>query len=817
MLNTLGKLEKVAAVGVEVGGVMSQELEWLPGWDQELVVKRPIRVIGIDLGTTNSTVTEIVWDSTSGEPPVASLIDIPQRTVQGEVVRDLVPSAVALLEGAEYIGEGAHRLRSSTVSPLQRGKDIWWETKNDIGTRRKYLLAPSGYQTPRDIASRILRFLYEASLDASELEIDKVVITVPASFQLTQRQDTIDAAESAGITLGGQDLFDEPVAAFLDYLAQSGGTLLNAGDRRRIMVVDFGGGTCDVALLEASKTPDGALAVARKGVSRFHQIGGSDIDTVIAYNVLLPQLMEENGIEQFALSYKHKRDFVIPALASLAEQLKKKLSDLATQRKALGTFNPDDPAMKVNLPTPFSVNTGNSEIGVVQLAHPELTLQQWRSATKRFLSPNLLAPITGEYFQAASIFAPVRDTLIRAEWTPMHLDHILLVGGASLDYSVGETLTKSFPDATILTYKDPLDAQRCVGRGAAYQALLLTAFGQSPLRATIGDAVSVRTSAGPQEVIAANTPLPFPANGEWETITGLAMSAGALEGDVSMHVEFLSGERSLHSQVCKVKSPVTAGDPITLKIKIDDNQRLQISLEVQSAGDVQSFTVELDNPFSVTANPNADRDRIIELEEEMQTAGASQQRALVIELAQLHHRLKEYERARQLLEGLLVTATGSEEIWLLSQLGLICGQMNDTEAQLEYYKEAVRKGDLSSGFNLALALRDSNTVEALGIIDQVLQSQESGPRFSLRGQILVKLARSEDAAESWRVAVARMPNLPKLTDFELTWLRTAAEGLGDADLIKAIDAERQSRKQAGSAGDAQETPLAGAALPDWQP
>ena len=799
---------------------MSAALEWLPGWNQPPITDQAIRVIGIDLGTTNSTVTEIVWDPTSGEPPVASLIDIPQRTMQGEVVRDLVPSVVSLLDGIEYVGEGAHRMRSSATVPLRRGTEIWWETKNEIGTRREYLGAPEGYRTPREIAARVLTFLHEAALDASERPIDRVVVTVPASFQLTQRQDTIDAAAAAGITLAGQDLFDEPVAAFLDYVVNSAGTVLADRPRTRVMVVDFGGGTCDVALLDASRAADGVLSVARKGVSRFHRIGGSDVDLVIAAQVLMPLLLEENGIEPFALNYKLKRDFVLPALASLAEQLKKKLSDLVTHRIQLGTFNEDDPALRVTLPTPFDVPTGHPEIGVLRLAQPELTLAQMRSATKRFVSSTLLAPLTDEYYQAASIFSPIRDTLTRADWTPMHIDYVLLVGGASLDYSVREALTSYFSDASILTYSDPLDAQRCVGRGAAYQALLLAAYGVSPLRATIADAISVRTSSGPQVVIAANTPLPYPADGSWETITGLAMAEGAERGAVKLHAEFLSGERTLHSQVRDVLAPVAQGDPITLRIKVDDNQGMQIRMEVQTQTCGQQFDVDLDNPFSVTANPNADRDRILELEEEIARSSGNRQRVLLRDMALLHFKLKEYERARQLLEGLLASAAGSESSWLLVQLGLICGEMGDIQAQVEYYREAIRQGQSSSAaFNLALALRKENPAQALEMIDIRIEHSGDGPAHSLRGMILKELSRPDDARSAWQAAVALMPDLPALTDFELGWLRSAASSLGDDALVAAIDKERKDRKSkaqnSGDDGDGGQRP-GGAALPDWR-
>lgn len=801
---------------------MTERFEWLPGWDEPLLESRPYRVIGIDLGTTNSTVTEIVWDPESDQAPVASLIDIPQLTTTGEIVRDLVPSVVALRNGQEFIGVGAHRLRSSAEVQLVRNRDVWSETKNDIGTRRVYPGAPEGYRNPREIAGHVLRFLHEAAVDASDLPIDKVVITVPASFQLTQRQDTIDAASSAGIELAGQDLFDEPVAAFLDYLVNSGAELLTAKQRSRVMVVDFGGGTCDVALLEVGSQDGGTVSLARKGVSRFHRIGGSDIDAVIAHEVLLPQLMEQNGIPKFGLNYKQKRDYVIPALSALAEQLKKKLSDLAHQRIQTGVFDPKDSSLQVTLPMPVPVVTGNVDVGTVSLAQPRLTLGQWRSATRRFLSQNLMAPIEREHFQAASIFAPINDCLGRADWTPLHLDHILLVGGASLDYAVREALGKYFSDATILTYGDPLDAQRCVGRGAAFQALLLAAFGTSPLVPTIADAVSVQTNAGPHVVVPAESTLPYPATDDedvhlddgvaWKNVSGLAMSEGADEGSVDLRIAFLTGDRPLYTKVCAVRGPVAKGAPLSLFVRIDDNQRMQARVEVETETGRQLFDqIELDNPFSVTANPNADRDRILELEDQI-AAGGPQARQKLFELATLHYGLREYERARQLMEQLLQTAHAGEANRLLFHLALVCGDMNDHEAQIEFYRDLIeRTGDPTAAFNLALHLETEDPEGALPLVDRAVADKNNGPSHSLRGNVLSNLGREDEARSAWQEAIDRMPDLAKLSEFELAWLANAAERLGDSNLAEAARTERKSRKQ--SAGSSNPVDDLGA-LPD---
>jgi molecular chaperone DnaK len=794
---------------------MSKAFEWLPGWKAEGERTTPVRVLGIDLGTTNSTVTEIIWDPNSEEPPVASLLDIPQATVQGEITKDLLPSVVAILDGKEYVGEGAHRLRSSTEHTMNRGANIWWESKNHIGTRLQWIAAPEGYKTPRDIAARILHCLNEAALDASDLPVDKIVVTVPASFQLTQRQDTIAAAKSAGIMLQGQDLFDEPVAAFLDYLVDSGGSLVAGRKRSRIMVVDFGGGTCDVALLQVNAGEGGELDVSRRGVSRFHRIGGSDIDESIAVQILLPKLMEENGIATFELTYKQKRDFVIPALASLAEQLKKKLSDLVHYQIQMGTFNEQNESIKVTLPVAQKIATGNQDIGIATLSNPELTLKELRTATDQFLNPVAIAPMRSEYFEVTSIFAPIRDVLSRAEWTPMHIDSVLLVGGASLDYSVGRALAQYFPDSNILTYQNRLDSQRCVGRGAAYQALLLAVFGKSPLRATIGDAVSVQTTNGPQEMIPENSTLPYPADGEWIEVPGLSMSRGCDLGSVDLAIEIQSGNRTLYSQSCAVSAPVAVGDPISLKLKVDDNQRMLISLTVDAQSGPQPFDVDLDNPFSVTANPNSDRDRILEIESQIPGGPLDTQIKLIVEMSNLHINLKEYERARQLLEGILPSVSGNEQVQLLSNLGSLCGQMGDSEAQQLYLEQAAFAGSSQAAFNLAMALRQSDPGKALIFVDRRIEITQDCAGHSLRGIILKNLKRQDEAVTAWLTAFSLAPNLKELSDFELAWLSKAAAGLEERMLMKAIAEEQKRRKDLpGSSEGARQEPTA-AALPAW--
>ena len=104
---------------------------------------------------------------------------------------------------------------------------------------------------------------------------DAVVVTVPASFQVAQRMETIKAASLAGLQIDNGDLFDEPVAAYIDYLtthiADGTGNDIEPG---RLLVFDFGGGTCDIAIFQlAAPATNRLIGVSPLSISRFHRLG----------------------------------------------------------------------------------------------------------------------------------------------------------------------------------------------------------------------------------------------------------------------------------------------------------------------------------------------------------------------------------------------------------------------------------------------------------------------------------------------------------------------------------------------------------------
>jgi molecular chaperone DnaK (HSP70) len=125
----------------------------------------------------------------------------------------------------------------------------------------------------------VLKFLRDAATGDDAAPPAGVVVTVPASFQADQRQDTIQAARLAGIDLTPGQLLDEPIAPFIDCLVGKGAALVESlAKPKTLLVFDFGGGTCDVAIFRlqfSGKKP--TLKAATLAVSRYHRLGGGDI------------------------------------------------------------------------------------------------------------------------------------------------------------------------------------------------------------------------------------------------------------------------------------------------------------------------------------------------------------------------------------------------------------------------------------------------------------------------------------------------------------------------------------------------------------
>lgn len=796
---------------------MGVPFNWL---DPKLKVasKNPVRVIGIDLGTTITMVTEVTWDPSSDEPPVARVVEVPQELEgHGTQTSEFIPSVVALVADGDddhiFVGEGAKRLKAQHHR-FRRNKSIWWEAKNEIGTRRTWPQSPEGFKTPKDISAKILAFINNHVENLDDRPIDRVVVTVPASFQMTQRQDTLEAAEEAGIDLRPGDLLDEPVAAFMDFMAQDReNELLADRENTRIMVVDFGGGTCDVALLSVRRNSDGGLEMSRRGVSRFHRVGGGDLDVAIANDVLLPKLLEENGIAAFEVGYITKRDILLPALASMAETLKINLSNKVRAARGLGNFDPANLMMEVKQPGQLVIeNTGIEDHPTVALSEPSLNLGEMMRAVGEFLNPNQVEAVSSEYYGITSIFTPIYDVLGRAKWTNQHVDEILLVGGSSLFHFVSAAVSEAFPDSNVRSYRNPDDAQRCVGRGAAWQALLLSVYGKSPMSPTLGEGLSIRTTGGEKELIPENSALPFPGKSKTQKFADLKVPSDIDEEPLSIALSFKSGDVSLNSSLIEIKPPVKKGAKIELEYSVDENQKIVMSVSVDKTNTNQQFEIVLDNPLSLAANSNADRDRILEIEE-LLVGPPEEHIDEILELVRLNRKLRGYDRARQLLTLLSNKAPDFLKGEILHDLGELCGDMLDVDKSIEYYKASVARNYEPAWFNYPFKLNKlGRNDEALAAAEELVARRGEPQDSFLKANILLDMGREAEGIETGNAAIIRILPFSSASDWMLAWANRNVHLSKNSDWIDEFTEERKKRRERNKDANIEFKP--GVVLPD---
>jgi molecular chaperone DnaK len=487
------------------------------------------RIVGIDLGTTNSLVAYV--DDQTGLPVV-----IPDG--QG---RRLLPSVVAFTPDGLLVGEAARRQiarrPADTVYSVKRLMGRGWE---DVKDELRYLpfrvlpadgvvkLAVGGREvTPPEVSASVLKALKERAEAHFGEPVEKAVVTVPAYFNDSQRQATKDAGRIAGLDV--VRIVNEPTAASLAY----GLHRLGQGV---IAVYDLGGGTFDISLL---RVKDGIFEVlATNGDTH---LGGDDVDRVL----MLWLLDDVRARHQVDLSNDAE---AMQELRLAAEAAKIRLSA-------------DD---RTTLTLPFAGFTYRRDLT--------------RADLERLIEP-LVARTLG----------PCRQALADAGLTPADIDQVVLVGGSTRVPLVRRRVQELFGKAP----HSQLNPDEVVALGAAVQAQILAGgitdmllLDVTPLSLgieTLGGIVSV--------LIARNTTIPtsaremFTTSVDGQTVVDMHVVQGERE--------LAKDCRSLARFELRGIDPMPAGMPkIEVTFLIDANGILQVQAREQRTGKAASIEVK---------------------------------------------------------------------------------------------------------------------------------------------------------------------------------------------------------------------------------
>lgn len=688
--------------------------------------------IGIDFGTSTTVASRVHFDpksqSLKTEPIPIRQKDATGRTIEGH----LLPTCVAWHDGKLFVGEGA----ASMKAELTPGVDIWSSFKMELGIDLgpKYFrskldgsVGPVEIRKPQDVATCFFEYLreeIEAWVASQGLPSHiHYAVSVPASFEPNQRLDLCRVMEAAGIQVHNNSIIDEPNAAFISYLLdtlENGDGIVKAfGDReRKVMVFDFGAGTCDISVLDVS-CADNRIISRNLAISQFRALGGDNIDRCIARNILWPAMQESVSTDVHIRSIELEQ-VILPRLLPAAEELKiqccKRLT-LQSQGGNVFAFENSEEVLTAGPVKPTIIRKNRLSLG-----KPSMTIAQFFKIMEPFLDPE---SNTTTQEDVISIFDPITNALKKAAISKDQLDMVLFIGGSAQNPLVQDAIARHV--GRFVECVMGRDVRTPVSRGAALHSLAWNGLGMQFIKPIASESIYIVTRGGVlHPILAAGTPIPSP---EVEFTDSLIVADDGQE-KIELPICVSSETKILHVIELSANggNGFQSGDRITVSCHLDENKLLHV---VAKIGTVMARST-VTNPLANDSLTPEETRRLLarqRLNESIVKGGGKPEPSVLEDFARACADSDFHLEAAESFEALERISKRYETPDNATSICFHYGRAGKSNLSDEWAETAYRRRPTwVSAFNLAITMRNKGKSEkALGLLEEAKQLNPGNP------------------------------------------------------------------------------------------
>ena len=754
--------------------------------------------VGIDFGT--STTVASICSIDENKQIKVTPISFKQSLADGRFCNHyLLPSVIALSNNRLLIGKGAYDLKYK----LTEGVDLWHSFKMELGADLgpKYFKSQlcAGHplatiESPHDAAKVFFSFIkqgIDTFIEEEGLSPNiRYTVSIPAGFEANQRRELLGILQKTGLSKDRHVFIDEPNAAFINYLVEYNHNnfkyyQIPNDSPLHIMIFDFGAGTCDISII-ALKNSDSSFATKNLAISSFLPLGGNDIDKAIARQILLPQLLTKNKINEDDLKKLDIDKRILPRLLGIAEKLKINLcKNVSPQvmKNRLPSQMPNEQRVKITENTTISLARMNLQLGDFYLSYAEFI-----NLMQPFLDSFSSYDSLSEEGNTVSIFSPINSALNKTELKMDDMDLLLMIGGSAQNPYVIDALKKQYPKLEI---EIPQNLQTHVSCGASVYSKLIHGMNFDIIQPITSEPLLYMTKEGIKVLVPANAPIPSQS-----VLLESLQVANDKQKVIEIPIFISTDDKLLH--VIRITEKQGKGfsvnTAVQLSIQVTENKLVEIHVKINDC----NILVEYLNPFANHKLSSKERAILDKLKKTNISAINNGGRPALKSLNDLFEAYADaglHLKAAELLENIQRLQPNKD---LSTSLCYHYSHAGKEKQALKWAERAYEKNkNPTTAYNLALEFRHSNE-------DKFHQLMEEGLKLNPDAEFILctygsylmhkQKPRGKDLLTKALQLLSSDLNAEIISDDDLNRLIECARHLDASDILKKAIKKRDSKK-----------------------